>query len=106
MFRISFIILFSINSSFAQDLKLIAPSNEIELTQSILKLRKKYLPYLRSLPQKYDVRIRDLISENWDFCYEYSDKDNPVNANYGGLYHGVHLSGILRSHGCKHSIIS
>jgi preprotein translocase subunit SecG len=59
-------------TAFAEP-RFVAPDNETELKERLKDLREEYAPYLRSLPEKVDVRKRTSLNGHWKFTFEVKD---------------------------------
>ncbi|MFO7902621.1 MAG: beta galactosidase jelly roll domain-containing protein [Pirellulaceae bacterium] len=53
--------------------RFVAPNSEAELNERLKELREEYTPYLRSLPEKVDVRKRTSLNGHWKFTFEVKD---------------------------------
>ena len=70
-----YLIAFTLNAA-----QFIAPNDEQELKKRMDELRTEYAPYLRSLPEKMDLRKKTSLNGDWKFVFEVKDppkKDTP-----------------------------
>ena len=61
--------------------RFVAPNNEAELNRRLEELQEAYAPYLRSFPEKLDVRERSSLNGDWRFTFEVKDPpkvDSPI----------------------------
>ncbi len=68
---------FTITVTVHASSRFVAPTNEAELKDRLEELHEEYSPYLRSLPEKVEVRKKTSLDGDWKFTFEV--KDPPRN---------------------------